>query len=98
MVVIASYREQADGRIQLRQCAAEGLDIMAHRRRTRKIITGQKHKFGPLAVDRFDRLFEPSHIFVAIEVKIAYLAGDDSMKSGLQMPHRQVYPHDLDFI
>jgi hypothetical protein len=98
VVVITKYREKADCRIQLRQSAPKGFDVPPHRRRAREIITGKKDEFWTLAIDRFDRLFEPRNIFVAIEMEIAYLAGDDAVKSRPQTPHRQVHAHDLDFI
>ena len=51
-----------------------------------------------LTVNGFDRMVEPRNVFIAIQVKITYLAGNNSMKLRPQTPHWQVHPHYLDFI
>src|SRR5690348_14201512 len=89
MVVLTWYRKQASTRIQFRQRTAKGRNITPHRRWTRKIIAGQEDEFGTLAVNCFNRLFEPCHVFVTIEMKIAYLTGNNVVKLWRQMPYRQ---------
>jgi hypothetical protein len=98
VIVIAEDREQSGLRAQTFQRVAKGAEITMHRVGAGKIIAGKKDEVGMLLIDRFDRGRQAFEILVAIDVEVAYLAGDEPAQCGGQAAHRQVNLGDLDLV
>src|ERR1700682_3084307 len=97
MIVIAEDREHSETRVEILERIAKSAEITIHRVRTGKIIAGQKYEIGILLVDRLDRERQSFEVFVAIDVKVTDLTGDQSAQSGWQSAHRKLDlgHHDL---
>ncbi len=98
MIVIPGNREHARLGFEPRQRVAERTEITAHRIGTGKVIARQENQLRLLAVEHFDRELEPLDVFIAVEMKIADLARDDSLKRQRQAAHRELDFRDLDFV
>src|ERR1700675_4602504 len=89
MIVIAEDRDNSGSRLEILERIAKRAEVTIHRIRTGKIIAGQKYEIGMLLVDGLDRERESFEVFVAIDMKVADLTGDDSAQSSWQSAHRQ---------
>src|SRR5208282_614981 len=98
MVVIAENREQSSLGFQAAQRVAERVDVVVHRIRAGEVVSGQKDKVRMLAIDRLDGKMEPREVFVAVDVKIAYLAGDSAAMGFGESADRQVDSREVDLV
>jgi hypothetical protein len=69
-----------------------------HRVGPGKIIAGEKDEVGLLSIDGLDGEREALEVLVAIDVKIANLARDDSAQSCGQSAHRQFKRGNLNLV
>src|SRR5882762_2333336 len=89
MIVITKDRDNSGLGLEIFERIAKRAEVTIHRVRTGKIIAGQKYEIGMLLINGLDCECESFEVFVAIDMKVADLTGDQSAQSGWQCAYRQ---------
>src|SRR5581483_3957047 len=78
--------------------SAKRIDVSMHCVGPGEIVAGKENEIGMLAIDGLDGEMKPGEVLVAIDMEVAYLAGDGRAMRIAEAPHGEIDSRDIDFI